>query len=100
MRAARKLGVDATRIASALASRLDEINDELLQLLRSPLGKLAGSIEVRPEVALAYIATLVLAYAVDFPDGLDTACEVLRQELNQLERLLEASGESQIDRCW
>lgn len=94
MRPGRRLGVDATRVAIAFADRLGEINDDLFQLLASPLGRVAGSIEVRPEVAFAYVAGLVLAFAVESPGGLDAACDLLRHELDRLEQLLDASGET------
>jgi len=90
---AESLGIDPARVAGAFATRLAEFDEALLSLLVSPLGIVADQIELWPEVALAQVALNALIYASDAPDGLDGACEALRQQLDELEALVIERGE-------
>ena len=93
MRPAGDLALDPAHLAVAFAAEVDAIARDLLAFLSSPIVRLSGATEVRPEVAFLDIALTALWAISGAADGLDARCEDLRQELNQLERMLDQSGE-------
>ena len=100
MRAGSDLGLDAVGVSAAFAAEADALARDLQAFLCSPIARVAGATEVRPEVAFVDIALTALWAISSAPDGLDVRCEDLRQELNQLERMLDQSGETGDVESW
>lgn len=85
--------LDSPRVAAAFANAIKPIQRDLLEFLVSPLGLVAESTHLWPEVALAQVALKCLVVMFDSPDGLDARCEDLRNDLDELEQELIERGE-------
>ena len=100
MTAAGDLALDSAAVGAEFAAKVDDLARDLQAFLCSPIARVAGAIEVRPEVAFVDVALSALCAVSSAPDGLDVRCEDLRQELNQLERMLDQSGETGDVESW
>lgn len=96
----KTLGVDPRSIATAFATRIRDLERQLWDLVESPLGRIAAKIELRAEVGLVLVAIRALNSIVDGEDALESQCEDLRQELEQLQSVLCRSGEDGSTQQW